>query len=232
MYSIIEQIKNLGKKLFPNGRAFWMPGNGVFDKLNAALAESEKRFYNDALSLFDSIIADNPNFNESDAEIWERTLGIITSPGVPLASRIMAINQKINFPGTDAPRQHHTFIQSQLQAAGFNVFIYKNNFGGVTKTPEQIVGVTPGAAIHSPLTPHGSMTRHGGVFNHKIVNYIEELKDAAFVVGPHLRNTFFIAGPTVDTFATVPENRRREFRQLILQLKPAHMVGYLFVNYI
>lgn len=235
MYSVIEKIKKLSGDLYPDGRAFVAALEGVRNKLHAALAISEEKAFNDALSILDSTIADNANFDEDDADQWERRLGLITSPGTPLATRIMAINRKLNYPITDAPRQHYTFIEDQLVAAGFDVKVYENNFSGVTMTPEEIL--TPGApsgSVHSVGTFHKSTTLHGSTafYTNKVVNYLEEEKDANFIIGANYRSTFFVAGVTVDTFADVPAARKLEFRQLILRLKPQQTVGFLFVNYI
>jgi hypothetical protein len=228
-----EQINKLSRQLFPNGRAFKYPFEGVIDKLNMALSESETRAYNDAFSILNSIIADNPNFDETDASQWERRLGLIDGSASPLSTRIQAINQKLNYPNTDAPRQHWSFIQQQLQDAGFNVYVYENNFGGVTKTPAQVLGITSGTSLHATNIYHGTPTpQHGSGYNNKIVNYIDESLDATFVIGSNYRSTFYISSSVIDVFADVPAARKNEFRQLILQLKPAQMCGFLFVNYI
>jgi len=231
MPSVIDLINKLSRQLFPNGRAFKFPFAGVIDKLNAAFAKSEARAYGDALSILDSVIADNPNFDEVDATQWERRLGIINGSASPLPVRILAINQKLNYPNTDAPRQHYTFIQQQLRDAGFDVYIYENNFGGVTKTPSQILGTTSGEALHSTTVYHGTI-QHGAGYNNKIVNYIDESLDATFVVGSNYRSTFYISSNVIDVFASIPTVRKNEFRQLILQLKPAQTCGFLFVNYV
>lgn len=235
MSSVLDNIKRMLNDLFPRGIAFFADPNGIRQKLINAIAPTFEQAHNDSVAILDSAIADNPNFNEDDATDWERRLGIISGIGVPLADRILAINRKLNYPGTNAPRQHWTFIHDQLQAAGFDVNIYENNFGGVTKTPEEILTPgAPGGSVHSPGTFHKSTTVHGSTafYQNKIANYIEEEKDAQFLIGPNYRSTFFVAGTTVDTFADVALNRKAEFRQLLLRLKPAQTVGFLFVNYI
>ncbi|MEY5042737.1 MAG: hypothetical protein RLZZ414_2304, partial [Bacteroidota bacterium] len=83
-----------------------------------------------------------------------------------------------------------------------------------------------------------------------IANYIDELRDATFDTGADLFSTFFITNDnfgTIDDFGvTIPttginiddirvdvlEVRKKEFRQLLLKLKPTQTVGYLFVNYV
>lgn len=230
MPSSLEQIIQLSRDLYPLGRAFKMPIGGELEQLHAALAESEAQAFDDACSILDSTIADNANFSADDAAAWENRLGLIT--GSVLADRILAINQKLNYPGTDAPRQHYSFIEDELQAAGFNVKVYENNFSGLTQTPEQILGTSAGASYHATTVQHATAQQHGGQYSNKVANYIEEAKDATFVIGSNYRSTFYISGTPIDTFADVLASRKDEFRQLILKLKPAQTVAFLFVNYV
>jgi len=238
---IDDTLLELKKQLYPSGRAFKMPPNGTFEKLTKALAVSEARAYNDAISILDSMIPDNANFTTDDATQWERRLAIISNPATPLSARKAAILQKMAYPGTDAPRCAASYITAQLQAAGFNVKIYENRFfiGSpgmwVTQTPSEILGVDVGDAAYN-LFGYGELG-YGDTFAlsgvTKIANYIEEAKDELFVVYPNYRSTFFIADPSsITTFATVAATRHDEFRQLILQLKPVQAVGFLFINYL
>lgn len=223
----------LSRLFSPGGRAFRMPGDSVHEKLEQAVAASLARAHVDALSIQDSTIADNPNFTAADATDWERRLGIASAgSALSLAVRRQAINQKISYPNTAAPRQHHSFIEKQLRDAGFDVRIYENNFAGVAKSPEQVLGTTAGASFHATTVRHKSSQRHGTLFNHTVVNSLERATDALFSVGSNFRSTFFISGTTLTTFADVPVVREMEFRQLILQLKPVQTVAYLFVNYV
>lgn len=254
MSYISNKISNLFKQLLPNGRAFYVPFDGWMEKLNTALGGdgtnkmgTYERAYNDAVSVLDSILPDNDNFTDgtadplnNDCNDWERRLGLIqygiTSASTPTRlQRMAAIAVKMAYPGSDRPRQSAGYLQDQLQAAGFNVFVYENIFmpGGVTKTPAQILSSTYPSAIHG-FTQHGQV-QHGQLPLKrvtKIANYIEESKDALFVIGSNYRSTFFIAGAAIDTFADVSIYRKAEFRQMILRLKPAHMCGFMFVNYI
>src|SRR6478736_6437530 len=124
----LSKIKKLTQKLFPTGRAFKMPVGGYFDLLTDALTESEARAYADALSTLDSALPDNNNFTESDATSWETRLGLPTNISIPLADRKLAIMRKMNHPGTVKARENYRFMESQLQAAGFDVYVYENRF--------------------------------------------------------------------------------------------------------
>jgi hypothetical protein len=242
MSSLREIILRLVRSLLPKGRAFNMPQqtvdsppspDGFLYRLYEACSTLQATAYEDGIGLFDSQLPDNDNFTADDATNMERWLGIYSAPGTTLADRKLAIKVKLNFPGTTAPRQHYTFIEDELRAAGFDVYVYENRFddsppGYYTKTPDQVVGTT-GSAFHGSAY-HGS-SYHGGGYGEKIVNYLEADKDRIFRV-TNLRNTFFIGGSPLGTFAEVDAVREKEFRQLILQLKPAQSVGYLFITYV
>ena len=253
-----DKIRALTRRLYPKGRAFKMPIDGVLDRLHKALALSEARAYDASLTIFDSTIADNPNFTEDDATQWERRLGL--AGGGTLADRIMGINQKLNYPGTEAPRQHWRFIEDQLRAAGFDVYVYENRFPGFnidgTKTIVDVLAPFSDVGQHGDGQmgdfQHGTTTgvntgyfryvQHGDVqmgdvqtgqyeYYNKVANSMEESRDAFFIPGSTLRSTFFIGGVPLGTFATVPLSRRAAFRQLILSLKPQQTMAYLLVKY-
>lgn len=241
-------LLRLSRRLYPIGRAFKMPtpgddsppSGGFFYRLNRALAKSENRTVKAALSVLDSTLPDNDNFDEDDAANWERALGIFSAAGTTLADRKAAIRTKLNYPGTTAARQYYTYIQQVLQDSGFDVYVYENRFfegsppEWVTKTPGIVLGFVPaGEAIYDNFT-YGDLNydmNWSDVGITIVANSLEEATDANFVISPNLRSTFFIAGAAIDSFASVPAVRKTEFRQLIHQLKPKQTVGYLFVNY-
>ena len=237
-----QKIMALTRQLYPTGRAFKMGPGSWLEKLHHALSLSEAKAYNDALSLLNGILPDNPNFTEDDAATWEVRLGMIDGTGTPLADRKLAIRRKYNHPGDIKARQHYLYVQGQLRAAGFDVYVHENRFddgayGYETRSPIEIAGY--GAALgtqHATSVQHGGNTQHGGVWGQQVVNSINNADDAGFNAGTHLRNTFFIGGADLSSPATayayVPANREREFRKLILTLKPVHAVAYLFIVYI
>ncbi len=236
-----EKIKQLTKQLYPTGRASKMPVDGVMDKTHTALDQSEAQAYADNLATLDVILPDNPNFTAGDAERWEERLGLVISTA-DLADRKLAIKRKMNHPGTLPARQNWQYLQEQLQAAGFDVYVYENIFsdgmgGFVTKSPTDIVGPS---VVH--LWEHGDDAEmgdvehgtfySGSVYENCVANYIDEDLDQWFDVGDNLRNTFYISGATIEAFANVELIRKDEFRQLILKLKPQQTVAFLFVNFI
>src|SRR6185437_3707536 len=257
----------LSSILYPKGRAFKMPVgnakllidedgvedivtedgttsiidstlNGNLARLHAALALSEDQAFQDALSVLNDILPDNNNFTIDDANDWYRRLGIFNSGFVTLSDMKAAISQKMAYPGTVAPRQAHDYLQDQLQAAGFNVFVYENIFsdghgGFMAVAPSSVVG-TGNLKAESDFCQSGQIqSGQTSADNITIIaNNIDETKDQPFNFGSNYRSTFFIAGNTISTFATVVAGRHDEFRQLILQIKPQQTIGFLFINYI
>lgn len=233
----IDKIRALTIQLLPTGRAFWKKIGGVFDTLIEGLIASEQRAYDDAVSILDNILPDNSNFTTDDATAWEIRLGLITSSLVPLADRKDAIKRKINHPGTVPARQNYRYLQGQLQAAGFDVYVYENRFpdgggGYYTKSPTlfSLLPYPRRWVMHSNVIQHGQV-QHGYTFGNKVVNHIEESLDAPFGTGNNLRSTFFVGGATPGSWAIVDVNRKDEFRQLILKIKPVQEVGFLLVNF-
>jgi hypothetical protein len=220
----LDKIKRLKGQLFPTGRAFKMPPDSFFQKLRDGLAESEKRLIDDAKSVLDSIIPDNANFSESDATIWERRLGLITNTSVPLATRMASIRRKWNHPGGIKARQHYLYIQGQLQAAGFNVYVHEN-----------LSRINPASLAAGSLSQHGDFqhggSQHGGLSGANIVaNSLVNEDDQDFVYG--FSRVFFIGGAYLGDYSEVSSARETEFRELILRMKPKNLVAYLFINYV
>lgn len=238
MLSIKDKILKLSKQLYPTGRAFKMPETGYSEKLHKALSVSEAQAYQDAISIKYSLLPDNNNFTTDDATDWERRLGLPYSPSSTLTDRKAAILRKLQQPGTNPAKGHYLYLQTQLQLAGFNVYVFENRFltyypdGYIALHPVQLTSATPiyNTTRHG-MFKHGTGIHHGKFYNNKIANYIDENLDYYFDIGSNLKSTFYIGGNPIGSFATVPIARKNEFRQLVLKLKPCQTVAYLFINY-
>lgn len=229
MASLAQTLLKLTKRLYPTGRAFNLRMGGVFERIHKALAISEEQAYRAATSgILDTILPDNDNFTAEDASVWERRLAILADASASLEDRKAAIARKYAHPGNIVARQHQAYIEGQLQRAGFNVFVHENLAG---QSPDNFVTVTDITfadedAFFSPATILGVSDVD------QVVNFTDKEDDASVLPGPNLTDSFFIGGQTVGDFADVPAVREREFRQLILFLKPAQMTAFLFINYI
>lgn len=231
-----ESLLKLTKQLYPTGRAFKMSTGSVLEKLHNALNKSEERAYSDAVSILYSILPDNDQFTADDATDWNRRLGMIVNPLAALPDRKLAILRKRQQPGTNPAKEHYLYLQTQLRAAGFDVYVYENKFYDsmsgtwITKTPFELTGSSSFyTKVRHGTIRHGQAS-HGFVYNNMIINYLEPEKDSAFAL-KSFRGTFFIGGNTVGSMANVPLVRKKEFRQLILQIKPLQTVGFLLINY-
>lgn len=230
----LDQIKAITRSLLPTGLAYRGPADGWFERLNEGLAVGEARAYTDALAILNSVLPDNANFTTDDASDWERRLGMIASTA-PLADRMAAIRRKMNHPGNIKARQHYLYIEGQLQAAGFNVWLHENRFwNGTSYDTQDPVTVFGGSGLldnqHGDWQ-HGDI-QHGGKWKDIIANHIDLARDQTFSTSTNLRATFFICGQTLGTPAYVPANRLAEFRQLVLKLKPVPCVAFNFIIYL
>lgn len=226
----------LAKQLYPTGRAFYLPQNGTFEKLHKGINTSMIRAVEDAKSIIDAALPDNENFTEADAELLENKYGMYISPATSLANRKLAIMRKMAYPSNIPARQNHLFLQSQLRLAGFDVYIYENKFfeGGqwITKTPDEVAALSTVATQHGGNTQHGTGTQHGTTGFNVIANADKGPESYNIGGDGNLWATFFLGGNTLGEVANVPQEREKEFRELVLKLKPAHTVAYLFIKFI
>ena len=234
-FSLSDLLSDLSVQLYPTGRAFSMLKEGIMYKLHSAFNISFIRFIEDGNLTLDSCFPDNDNFKEDDCSLWEYRFGIRTNLSLDLATRKQAIYRRMSRGRNVQARQHIKYLEYQLQLAGFNVSLYENGFieSGVLvyKTPQDITSIQAENTQHGGSTQHGLGTQHGGVDSQIIAN--SKYPNEVFSVSDEsLWASFFIGGATFGSTAIVPENRQEEFRELVLKLKPAHLVAFTFINYV
>lgn len=220
---VLNRLLKVTRQLFPTGRAFSMPENGVAEALNRGLIRSENEAYLFSKGILDSLLPDNDNFTEEDASIWEIRLGMVFNPNATLDDRKLAIERKLAHPGDILARQHYLYIEGQLQKAGFNVYCH-----------EYVSGSIPAGAILNTVQ-HGNIAfgqaQHGQRLTNIVANHSDENKDKYFTVND-LRGAFFIGDQVYPNNANIPFIRKTEFRELILRLKPAHTPAILLIDYV
>lgn len=227
--AIIDEIKQLTKSLYPTGRAFKMPLGSEFQLLHDGINPSLERAFNAAKSVLDSAIPDNDNFSADDASQWEIRLGLVSNPLVALSDRKLAIQRKMNHPGSIRARQHYLYLEGQLRAAGFDVYVFENRFpdgmgGYYTIPPTGVTGIEHGDI------EHGDDVETGNPYT-IVASSLDETVDQTFDFSATLKNTFFVCGPHVGDVASVISLRKIEFRQLILKIKPVQTIGFLFIDF-
>ena len=228
-------LADLAMQLYPTGRAFNMLKQSIMDKFHSAINVQFIRLFEDAKLTIESSIPDNENFDENDCALWEYRFGIITNAGLDLATRRSAIYRRMSRGRNVPARQHIAYLEYQLQLAGFDVYIHENGFyeGGILvhKRPEEILDLMPQSVQHGLSTQHGIGVQHGGV-NSEIIANSYQPNELYSVGDDNLWATFFIGGETLGTIALVPEIRQKEFRELVLKLKPAHLAAFTFIDYV
>jgi hypothetical protein len=210
---------------------------GILYRVIRAITVQFSEAWQVALDTRNSQLPDNDGFTIEDARVWYRRLRLYDSGSVPLADMKAAIAQRLSFPEVPLNKQSPAYIQEQLRAAGFDVYVYKNKFpdglgGWITKTPGEVFGSTsPVAMCGYPQSGQVQSGQTSGGRSGKIVTYLEQDKDALFVVGSSLRATFFVSGSPITTPANVPLSRQLEFKQLLLKLKRAEAVAFTSIIY-
>jgi hypothetical protein len=219
----IKDILKLTKQLLPTGRAWKVPVDGTLEKLLLGLAESEVRADNFAVSTLNRILADNDSFTAADAAEWERRLALPVLPSyASLSKRKAIILRKYAFPGGQINRQNYNYIQSQLQLAGFDVYVHENLGGAIAITYTNNFQ-------HSFDTEHGYDTEMGSSDIDLIAN--SATKGESFTLDSS-RGCFFICGETYPNHGIVSPDLISSFRQLVLALKPANTVAICLIDYI
>lgn len=233
--NLADIFANLASQLYPTGRAFYMQKGGVMDNTHIAFNRSFIRLVNDAKSTIDSCFPDNANFSADDCTLWEWRFGIVTDTSLSLSDRKAALLRRMGRGRNVPARQHKNYIEYQLQIAGFNVFVHENGFieGGVKiyKNPSDIIAGGAGVVQHGGTSQHGIGMQHGGGSAQVIANSYKP-NEPYSVADDKLWATFFIGGEILGDMAEIPAKREEEFRELVLKLKPAHLVAFTFINYV
>jgi len=228
--SVLDILRDLSIQLYPSGRVWYRPENGEFQRLHDAVNQSFARLIEDGDLSLDKRFPDNTNFNEDDATLWEYRLGLITNESVDLELRKDAIRRKMGYPNNVQARQHPLFIQYQLQLAGFHVYVHE--ITPLYQTPNDIIALSLNEAQHADNVQHGLGVNHGGDNFDVIANSIEQFENYSIGGDSNLWATFFIGGENLGDTASVPQNRLQEFKELVIKLKPAHLVAFTFINYV
>lgn len=227
--SNLDKLDDLAVQLYPTGRAWHKPEGGKFDLFHKALNLSFVRLIEESNQLINGTFPDNEFFTDQDASLWEYRLGLITNEDLDIEIRKKAISRKIGHPNNLRARQGIKFIEDQLRSLDFDVYIHENLPPYVT--PLEAGNVSISEVQHRDSLQHGDSTQHGGDSFSLIANSIEQLE--SFAVGEdNLWATFFIGGPNLGDIAQIPLSRLKEFKELVIKLKPAHLVAFTFINFV
>lgn len=235
MSNISDKLIALVRQLYPTGRAFRVPKDGVQEAFHIATNIELEQLYSDCVAILYSILPDNANFSVSDASEWEVRLGMRDGSANSLSVRMAAILRKLQYPNQNPAKENYLNLQRELQLAGFNLYVYENRFpiypvGYYTQDPLTLYGASLLSQVQHGDFQHGSI-QHGYYFNSKVANHIDEAKDYYFDIGTNFKSTFYVGGNPIGTFGNEPLARKNELRELILKIKPIQTVGFLAINF-
>lgn len=214
----IDKIKKLNDELYPTGRAWWKKNTSVFYRIHEALSISESRVQSEIVNTQLSIIADNYSVSDISVDRWEEVYGLNSNGTKP--DRIKMIRQRMSYPGNVLARQSGSYIEQQLQIAGFDVYVH---YKGAYNPASSVYG----GFVYGD-TPYGKPADIYTI----CANNVQEDRDVDFNITLSLKACFYICGSNFGDTVSIPQNRKNDFRELILTLKPAHTIAVLFVNYI
>lgn len=204
----------------------------IFEKKSKQLQYAYERAFvrtNEKLArVLDQLLPDNEGFNYDDVVNWERNLGIDNSD-LLLDERKEVIYARLGYTNNNPYRQTGEYLQEQLQANGFDLYVHENRFWNGT-THEAI---NPFASLYGKIKYGQALYGTQGVtYNQVVRNYVDKTIDGANVNfnNDRLAYIFFVGGPTFGDIATVNNTREDELRDLILTLKPLHSVAVLQIN--
>lgn len=239
--SIVPQEKkfvDLTNQLYPTGRAWRVFNGNNLEKVHRAINDIFLQFQEESSSLLNTVIPDNEFFTIEDCLYWEGKLGMITNNLLTLEQRRQIILNKLAFPKNIKSRQSLNYIQNQLNLYGFtDVKVYANIFQDINgnyyhKSPEELSNEIQTETQHGGITQHGNSTQHGDSNFDVIANDVNE-ENYSIGGNENLYATFFIASPvSLLEKGSVSNSRKKEFKELVLKLKPAHLVAFTFINYI
>lgn len=221
----LNDLKQVFRSFLPTGLAFRYAEGSNVDKLVTATCTDALQTFNDIKTIEGKIIPDDYDdlFDTHDAQRWEKVLGLYGNSEDTLENRKAAILRKMRNPSNVLGRQHISYIQQSLRDAGFAVTLYEyDDFKNYVNTIIQ----------HKSNIYHGYDVAHGQLdtpaYTSVIANFLDPALETTVPSSlDNLRNAFFIAGDTFDTYIDIPRQRIEEFRNAVIALKPAQSVAFL-----
>lgn len=238
---------NTFKHLLPTGRAWTLTVEKTLRKFFEALApETEKpREFADDIFL-DIFPATTRNLSE-----WEQQFGLFNNKLSDAQRRA-----RLAAAWRDVGGQSPAYIQAQLQANGFNVFIHEwwepgtepavNVHGTPTvRNPNSVLnpqytltvpGVDCGEALAACGEEFAECGNYTGGVGYPLVNKFVYDSDIIGYTVPSDATKWpffmYVGGPNFGDIAEVPAIRRFEFEALLLKIRPAHLWIGVIVRYV
>lgn len=96
-------------------------------RIGDAKLKLHDQLYSDMVGILNTIIPDNEEFDSTDADRWESTFEIVSNL-TDIEERKTRILRRLFYPNGVVERSNVEFIQDQLRASGFDVYVVENRF--------------------------------------------------------------------------------------------------------
>lgn len=226
MFNFYETMKRLA----PIGEAYKLFKNTENEKLVRALAEEPGRI-KDFYDLVQLSGVPDGNIPADALSDWETFLNLPKNDSLTDEERNQRITGKYAGQGGQGP----DYIQDVMQAAGFPVYVFENI------PPVDPTGL-PGIVIHGPPNytekrrydaTLGGFTLGSKTLGAFLGTGIEPVEVAIPSDSTKWIYVFFLTGPSgLGDFVNISADKETDFRNQILQIKPAHAWVLAQVNFI
>lgn len=236
-------------KLFVGIGTFFSRAFSSIKEINGWMLPDNKLFSQSALEAWEVVfgipINDSKSFDERYATISQR----MSFPGEILARQsAVYIQNELQLSGFDVYVTYNRFPASEVEPEMGSEYLEMDSvyseMNGSESSPNRFERREPEAGYTELIANYLNPDLDANIFdaeismdmdsddsemnsgNSEMSNFVDVNREV------QLRGTFFVHGATYPNLADIPAYRQDEFRELILKLKPAQLVGFLYINWL
>lgn len=217
-------LNNVYKILYPTGAAFKTLQGSFRSKVHDGVDYALSDFFDIKDSFFNGLYPDNDLITIKEIDFLSYIYGLEYPSGTTFSQKKQLLLNRMNRSGAANYKQSAIYMQKVLNDFGFDVMVTENTSGNI---PVELMTVN--------FIQHGINVQHGmgmqlGMKHLPVIANSQELREVYSLGANNNWAAFFITGiGGLDQYIPVQDSRMREFRELVLRLKPAHTVAVLKV---
>lgn len=208
-------FKNLEKDLYPTGRALKCAVGSNKEKIHESIHLLFEGLEDSIKTFINSLFPDNDTITNQELSFLEFIYGVYYKDNVSDNIRKERILDKIKYTKPHVYRQSLIYIQEVLNQRGFDVTIVDN----LNEIPSE--AINNNNIQHSLNVLHGETTQHGKIGINVIANNLD-INETILISELDQNKPFYIYIET-----PIASDRLVEFRELVLRIKPAHLVAVI-----
>lgn len=220
-------LKKIANTLYPTGSAFSVKKGSSRESLHNSIDYTLNGYFNVKDSFLNGLYPDNENITEQEVEFLSYIYGLDYPSGLDFQQKKELLLEKINNSKATNHKQSAIYIEKILNDYGFDVMVTENLNWDI---PSDLMTVKQ--------VQHGFNIQHGfgiqmGMESLPVIANSQNPNEPYFYHSNNSWATFFITGKNgLDEDIPVSNEDIVYFRQLVLRLKPAHVVAILKTSYI